>query len=327
MPSISVIVPVYNTATWLPRCLESLCAQSCGDMEIICIDDGSTDGSTAIIHEYAARDKRLLSIRLGSNRGAAAARNVGMAAASGDYLGFLDSDDTLDTAFYGALLATARQTGADIIKGDLKIRTLEGHWEHPDMNRLVRTSPAFFSCNFGTAIYRRTFLQENGIYFPPLSNGEDLAFLMKAVSRCEHIPVLDGHYYHYWHRQGSASKSRPSQDMLRSMMRYMDDVLDYLNRKIIFPDRYIIQCKKLIDDCHMLMGIFSEKKLRTLCAEKIISIYGACEYKEHLEKSLCLDDAFIIYPMRQGNSRALVDWPNLSLIQKLRFRVPYSHNR
>lgn len=328
MPSISVIVPVYNTATWLPRCLESLCAQSCRDMEIICIDDGSTDGSTAIIHEYAAREHRLISIRLNSNKGAAIARNVGMAAASGEYIGFLDSDDTLDSSFYATLLTTAHQSEANIVKGNLKIGTSDGQWITSDLNRLARTSPAFFNCNFTTAIYRRIFLLENGINFPPhLPNGEDLAFLMKAVSRCNHIPVLDGCFYYYWHRQGSASKGMPSEKMLHSMMQYIDDVIEYLNKKILFPDVYILQTKKLVDDCQHLADIFANRQTHLLCAEKIITIYEKCQQRTEIEKYISFNNPVIISAIRKKNKQILAKWLSYSLIQKLRLHVIHSQGR
>lgn len=92
MPKVSVVIPVYNVEKYLGECLDSVLRQTLDDIEIICVDDGSTDGSSAILVEYAAKDPRIRVITQ-SNAGLSAARNVGMDAASGKYIYFLDSDD------------------------------------------------------------------------------------------------------------------------------------------------------------------------------------------------------------------------------------------
>ena len=89
---ISVIVPVYNVQDYLPRCLESICSQTYGNLEIILIDDGSTDDSPRICREFAERDPRIRYIRT-ENSGVSAARNRGIGLAQGRWIGFLDSDD------------------------------------------------------------------------------------------------------------------------------------------------------------------------------------------------------------------------------------------
>ncbi len=90
---ISVIVPVYNVKPWIGRCLDSIMAQTYPCLEIIVVDDGSTDGSGRICEEYAARDKRIQVLHLPENRGPSAARNQGIVKAKGAYLSFIDSDD------------------------------------------------------------------------------------------------------------------------------------------------------------------------------------------------------------------------------------------
>ena len=90
-PAISVIIPVYNVAPWLRECLDSVVSQSFTDLEIIIVDDGSTDESPRIIAEYAPRDKRITAVRK-KNGGLGAARNTAISLATGDYIAFLDSD-------------------------------------------------------------------------------------------------------------------------------------------------------------------------------------------------------------------------------------------
>ena len=102
MPKISVIVPVYKVEKFLPKCLESLINQTLKDIEIICINDGSPDNSLKILEEYAKKDSRIKIINQ-KNAGPSVARNNGMSAASGEYIGFVDSDDWIDLDFYEKL--------------------------------------------------------------------------------------------------------------------------------------------------------------------------------------------------------------------------------
>ena len=95
MPKISILVAVYNTAAYLPQCLDSLLSQTLKDIEVICVDDASTDKSLDILHQYAEKDERVKVFALKENRGQAHARNVGLSHAIGDYIGFVDSDDWL----------------------------------------------------------------------------------------------------------------------------------------------------------------------------------------------------------------------------------------
>ncbi|MYU64438.1 glycosyltransferase, partial [Streptomyces sp. SID69] len=95
MPRFSVIVPAYQVQAYLPACLDSVLSQSYPDLEVIAVDDRSPDACGEIIDEYAARDARVKPLHLAENRGLGRARNAGMGQATGDYLIFLDSDDTL----------------------------------------------------------------------------------------------------------------------------------------------------------------------------------------------------------------------------------------
>lgn len=113
-PAISVIIPVYNVAPWLKECLDSVIAQTFQDMEIIIVDDGSTDQSPEIISEYAQRDKRITVITK-DNGGLGAARNTAIAKAKGEYLAFLDSDDKLHPDAYRKLYEQASKYDCDIV--------------------------------------------------------------------------------------------------------------------------------------------------------------------------------------------------------------------
>ncbi|MDE7253390.1 MAG: glycosyltransferase [Acetatifactor sp.] len=115
---LSVIVPVYNTKAYLPRCLDSILKQQISDMEIICVDDGSTDGSGEILDQYAARDTRIQVIHK-ANAGLVAARKSGLEVARGTYTAYVDSDDWIEPEMYKTLCDVAKQYGADMVCSDI----------------------------------------------------------------------------------------------------------------------------------------------------------------------------------------------------------------
>ena len=103
MTKISIIIPVYNTEKYLRRCIESAINQTLKDIEIICIDDASTDNSLNILNEYATKDKRIKVIVFKKNNGVGRARNEALRIASGEFIGFIDSDDFVDEKYFEEL--------------------------------------------------------------------------------------------------------------------------------------------------------------------------------------------------------------------------------
>ena len=117
---LSVIVPIYNVESYLPRCLKSIINQTYRNLEIICVDDGSTDNSGVIAEEYAKRDKRIKVIHK-ENGGLVSARKAGVLNASGEYLTYVDSDDWIEQTMYEDLLFLAKKEDADIVtSGDIR---------------------------------------------------------------------------------------------------------------------------------------------------------------------------------------------------------------
>src|SRR5690606_21293510 len=113
---VSVIIPVYNADKFLARCLSSIISQTLKNIEIIVVDDGSTDTSRDILKKFADRDNRIVIIRQ-RNQGVSIARNAGLAIARGEYVGFVDSDDFVDPGYFESLYTTAIEKGADIVTG------------------------------------------------------------------------------------------------------------------------------------------------------------------------------------------------------------------
>ena len=116
MPKVSVIIPVYNTEQYLRECLDSVVNQTLKDIEIICVNDGSTDNSGRILEEYAEKDSRIVLINNIKNSGApGTVKNIGISKAKGEYLSFVDSDDKINKSYLFDLYKTAYKTKADII--------------------------------------------------------------------------------------------------------------------------------------------------------------------------------------------------------------------
>ncbi len=118
MAKVSVIVPVYNVEKYLEECIESLINQTLTDIEIICINDGSTDNSLKILEELQKKDNRIKIINQ-KNSGVSSARNNGIENATGEYIGFVDSDDWIDSDYYEKLYNTAKKYNSDIAAGDM----------------------------------------------------------------------------------------------------------------------------------------------------------------------------------------------------------------
>ena len=174
---VSVIVPVCNVQTYLRQCLDKLTDQTLQDIQIICIDDGSTDGSLSILKEYSRRDSRIEIISK-PNAGYGHTMNVGLSAAKGEYIGIVESDDFAETKMFEELYKLARKSDADVAKSnffqyitntipdnDPIVNNLEACKKDTvfcplnDQN-IFLTQPAIWS-----ALYKRSFLQEEGISF------------------------------------------------------------------------------------------------------------------------------------------------------------------
>lgn len=210
MPLVSVIVPVFNDEEFLAECLASIERQSLEDIEVICIDDGSTDSSLSICKEFARQDARFKVIALPQNQGVSHARNCGMDAATGDYLAFMDADDWYPEATSLQKLYDAAASHGMLVSGGSLQRynqALESIIEVSEDERelldgFVFDAPGVVSFadwqndyGFYRFLYKRSLLESTGIRFPALVRHEDPVFLVQALlSAGEFYAIPDAVY-------------------------------------------------------------------------------------------------------------------------------------
>lgn len=204
MPAVSVIVPVFNAERHLDRCLDSLLSQTLQDIEIICVDDASTDSSAAVLDSRASVDARLRVLHLDKNQGVSACRNAGMDISNGEYIAFVDSDDFVDTAMYEALYTKAAAESLDIAKAGVRgFDPASGKpvdpWYGMDLDRRISCQhKAFFLYGFTSAVFKRSFLEKHSIRFPEgLILNEDPVFTSKAVLLADKLALVGGVRYYY----------------------------------------------------------------------------------------------------------------------------------
>lgn len=202
-PTLSVVMPVYNVGAYLPCCLDSLMAQTRPPDEIIAVDDGSTDDCPQILAAYAARMPNLTVIRQ-DNGGLSAARNTGMAAATGDYLAFLDSDDFLEPDAYATLLAAAVADDLDLVLCNARYHFEGRQPDSPIYQGLADSPPrpgrewlrerlaaGRFLHMVWLHLYRRSFLAEHHFRFPVGIIHEDVVWSTRALLLAPRVRYVD----------------------------------------------------------------------------------------------------------------------------------------
>ncbi len=216
---ISVIVPAFNAGKYLERCLNSLLEQTMKEIEIIVINDGSTDNTKEICQQYQSKDSRIILFSK-ENEGQGIARNVGLQKANGEYIGFVDADDYVDKTMYSELYEQAVLTSADMIYSYMDKESyleIEGAQKHS--NGIVLNSPKLITCmrkmwlgglpqetddcrlgmSVCRSIFRTSLIASQEIRFVSerIVNSEDLLFNLEFSKHCSCIATLNARHYHY----------------------------------------------------------------------------------------------------------------------------------
>ncbi len=243
MAKISVVVPVYNVEKYLKECIDSIINQTLEDIEIICVNDGSTDSSLEILNNYAKKDSRIIVINK-SNSGYGHTMNMGLNAASGEYIGIIESDDFADKNMFEDLYKLAKEYDADIVKGDWynywsknkfarknnrisSAKTLKLTNSKQDKS-LLRINPSVWS-----AIYKKEFLNKYNIRFleTPGASYQDLAFSFKVFALAEKVILTDKAYLYY--RQDNMNSSVKSKTKVYCVCDEYEEIDRFLEE---YPD-------------------------------------------------------------------------------------------
>lgn len=211
---ISIIIPVYNVEQYLEKCIDSLISQTYNNIEILLIDDGSTDNSPKICDEYSKKDSRVRVIHK-ANGGAASARNVGVAESKGSIIAFVDSDDYVDPDTYFKSYALMKETQSDIViygryveYGNIQIIKADAKQDIIDNKEAIirLNSDSSFDMAVWDKIYRKEVIEN--IKFPEGITAEDCFVTCRYLYNAKKIAILPEAKYHYIQRKSSVSKGK-----------------------------------------------------------------------------------------------------------------------
>lgn len=322
MSKVSVIIPVYNAKDYLRRCLDSVCNQTLQDIEIICVNDCSTDNSLEILQDYAQKDTRIKIIDCKKNGGESIARNIGIDKAKGEFLAFVDNDDVVDLDFYEKLYQEAEKTGADIVKGEAKEVYYDGKSFIVSSNKKIRqfNYKTFFKDCWWTAIYKRNLIIKNTIRLPeqvPL--GGDILFLTNAVIAANKVATVDGTYYNHIQRKDSGDSLFLPFEKLESALTVFIKIIKIINDANIDtlePESY--------DDIfqNYTLGVFSrgfrnnDLECKHFCAKTTFEIYTLCKRKQELDNCIMRQQFDFLIPLFHNND---IDGMTAILVNYLNF--------
>ncbi|MBE6444180.1 MAG: glycosyltransferase family 2 protein [Alphaproteobacteria bacterium] len=280
-PKISIIIPVYNTEKYLRQCLTSVVNQTLKDIEIICVNDGSTDNSLSILKEYAKKDNRIKIIEKTVSSGAGDSRNQGIKVAQGEYLWFVDSDDWAE-------LSTCEEVYKYILKNkDIDFLIFDAdtycnnafHCNDGNLNKsfLPQENPfypedyaetLFYISNppAWNKIYSSAFINKNKLEFQNLSSCNDIAFTRLSFAMAEKIGYINSVFYHYrTDAEGAISRKR-GKNCLNVIRAFR-----YIKNKLRGLDKY-----RMYKNCFyksIIPNILYEKKYASFWGRIILKLY------------------------------------------------------
>jgi CDP-glycerol glycerophosphotransferase len=264
-PKLSVVVPYFNVEDFIEECLASLAAQTLTDLEVIMVDDGSTDGSVLIAERYARQDPRFRVVTQ-ENQGLGPARNTGVRHAKGKYLTFVDSDDVVPAKAFAQMVGSLERTGSDFATGNVMRFNDARRWQSGMYGKLFQKDHAKthitrepelirdrIVCN---KVFRRSFWDAQGFEFPGRFY-EDTPVVFPAHVNAKSVDVLRDHVYEWRVRHGSITQNRFEIDNLRARLDMVTFVRDYATEKApaLVPewDAYVLE-----NDFVALVGTIAE---------------------------------------------------------------------
>ncbi|WP_019552568.1 glycosyltransferase family 2 protein [Propionispira raffinosivorans] len=314
---ISIIIPVYNTVLYLRKCLQSICKQTYKNLEIICIDDGSFDGSEEIVDEFAARDKRLIAIHK-KNGGESNARNCGLRMCTGDYVTFVDCDDWIEPEMYMTLITALEQYRVDMVAAGYYIDT--DTVSRRAINNLSVATNVFgrhrlmeyvyrrddyrgFTGYIWCKIYKREILQNKNkewiLFDDKLKIGGDILYFSEVILNTHRTIYIDQSFYHYYQRETSTYHSEDEVlwgDILRTYQivienftkkQIKDDILVWIKRFLVYRSELVAEMayrnknQGVLQYSTDLMREYQKEYLQTnqQYSERIRQYYTILDYK------------------------------------------------
>lgn len=265
---VSVIIPVYNVENYLDRCLKSVLDQTEKNIEILCIDDCSTDNSLNILKYYAKTDERLHIFNNQHNYGQAYSRNIGLDAAKGEYIIFVDSDDYIDNRAIEEMYDTAIKRNLDLLFCDAKIIR---EYKETQTTSLRRFRKAVYTDESGAVLfhhmvqhqdmfgnvwgvlYRTAFLKENQLRFIKGILHEDVPFIFKATILSRKAGCVNNTYYYYVERNNSTMRSDNIEQRLEGMLIAYFDMLIFWREHGDYTDEINQSIHNHIENYHKFM--------------------------------------------------------------------------
>lgn len=294
MSKISIIVPIYNTQEYLSKCLDSLLNQTIDDIEIIAVDDGSTDSSPAILDRYASKSTKIKAIHT-ENKGVSSARNLALSVAVGDYIGFVDSDDWVESDMFSFLYENALKNDSDVVicgcyplnhgKKKKKFSGRGALLEMFDANGLMQ---GFSS----TRLIKRTALGELR-YDETLRCFEDLVFFYYLFKQCSNVYWHDVPLYHYEVNPNSATYSYRMNPNKRKGYKNLKEIAllekDLMVKTAIERFLYLSCVNMAIDYVsHGNVGCVDFLELKTIVRKK--HFVSSCNLRQFLWRFIILND-------------------------------------
>ncbi len=307
--NVSIIVPVYNMQSYLEACLDSLVHQTLQKIEIIIIDDGSKDNSAQIIKEYAERYPDIIRALHKENGGQATARNMGIRESKGEYIGFVDSDDVVETNMYAEMYQLAKQKNCDLVEcnyrfvkalenGEKELKTygyVRNYKSKEDMFHNPLVSP-------WNKLYRGELLRDNDILFPEGYIYEDTSFFIKAIPYVETWDFIDQPYVIHYLRQNSTMTGSKSAKV-SNIFPVLKDIIDFYSEKFIY-EKYKAELELFITRillCSSLKRVacVREKNLRKELQESTLDFLE--EYFPEYRKNRYLQKGKLAFYMKSIN--------------------------